>query len=153
DAGDDVTVECAGPDGTTVQLDGSGSSDVDGQALTFTWTSPSFPSGVTLSGTTPVVTTPPLPLGTHVITLTVADGVDGSAPDEVVVTVRDTTPPVLQLGGTALSLWPPNHVFESLDVSSFVVAASDSCDAAIDRDAAHFSAATSDEPENGTGDG
>jgi hypothetical protein len=148
DAGDDVAIECAGPQRTQVQLDGSGSSDPDGQALTFTWTSASFAGA--LSGPSPSVV---LPLGQHVITLEVADGADGSDTDEVVVTIQDTTPPVLEIGGTPLNLWPPNHSYHDVDVARFVLSVSDTCDESLDADDARFGEVTSDEPENGTGDG
>lgn len=149
DAGADLTRECAGPSGTRVQLDGTASSDADGQALTYTWTSPSFTSGP-VTGATPSVG---LPVGTHVITLEVADGVDGADTDEVTVVVGDTTPPVLRIGGTPLSLWPPNHSFWDVDINRYVLAASDSCDGSVDRYDVRWGEVTSDEPENGTGDG
>lgn len=87
DAGPDQTVECGGPNGSAVTLDGSVSSDPDGDALTYTWTW----NGGTASGVDPTLT---LPLGTHAITLTVDDGKDGTATDIVTITVRDTTAPV-----------------------------------------------------------
>jgi len=37
-AGPDQTVECTSPSGANVMLDGSASSDPNGDALTFTWT-------------------------------------------------------------------------------------------------------------------
>jgi hypothetical protein len=149
EAGGDQTVECAGPRGAGIQLNGAASSDADGQPLTFTWTSPSFRAGP-LTGSAPLVL---LPLGTHVITLEVADGVDGTDSDEVVVTVQDTTPPLLRVGGIPLTLWPPNHTLHDVAIERFVFAATDACDAELDRDDARFGRVTSDEPENGTGDG
>ncbi len=94
DAGPDQTVECAGPSGAEVTLDGSGSSDADSDSLTYSWTW----SGGTAAGVNPVVT---LPLGTHAVMLTVDDGRGGSATDTVQITVRDTTPPVTALRSIA----------------------------------------------------
>ncbi len=86
DAGADQTAECSGPAGSSITLDGSGSTDPDGDALTYTW-SGSFGSA---TGETAAVA---LPLGTYTITLTVDDGNGGIATDDVVVTVADTTAP------------------------------------------------------------
>jgi hypothetical protein len=63
-------------------------SDPDGDPVTLTW------SGVfgTASGPNLSVT---LPVGTHAITVTADDGIGGRASDTVVVTVADTTPPVI----------------------------------------------------------
>ena len=90
DAGTDQTV-AAGPDCTaTVALDGSESSDSDGDPLTYTWTwNGSFANGVS-----PTIQ---LPLGTTTITLVVNDGTEDSEPDEVDITVEDTTPPATQI--------------------------------------------------------
>jgi hypothetical protein len=82
-AGADQTVECAG---FLVTLDGSGSTDPDGHALTYTWTG-AFGNA---TGVNPTVT---LPLGTTAITLTVHDVEGESSIDTVNVTVEDTTPP------------------------------------------------------------
>jgi hypothetical protein len=85
-AGPDQTVSCSGPSGSSVTLDGSQSSDPDGDTITYTWTGPFG----TATGASPTVS---LPLGTHTITLTVDDGNDGTDTDTVEITVADTTPP------------------------------------------------------------
>lgn len=86
DAGDDQAVEQQGPAGAEVTLDGSRSSDPDGDTLTYAW---SGPFGAA-TGPSPAVF---LAAGTHVATLVVNDGTVDSSPDTVTVTVSDTTPP------------------------------------------------------------
>ncbi len=98
DAGADQTVECAGPGGTLVTVDGSNSTDPDGDSLTYTWTGPFPEGGGTVNGVQPIVT---LTMGSHTIQLVVSDGEFSSAPDSVVVTVPDTVPPAITLVGDA----------------------------------------------------
>ncbi|MDA0272307.1 MAG: HYR domain-containing protein [Proteobacteria bacterium] len=90
-AGTDQTVECANPSGTPVALDGSGSNDPNNDTLSYTWTGTS----ISATGPQPTVT---LGKGIHTITLTVSDGT-ASDTDEVVITIQDTTPPVLTIPG------------------------------------------------------
>ncbi len=80
DAGDDQSVTATGST-TSVTLDGTGSSDADGDELTYTWS-----NGAT--GATPTVQ---LADGTHTLTLTVSDG-EESDTDEVTITVVNTVP-------------------------------------------------------------
>ena len=108
DAGPDQTVEANTVGGAEVQLDGSGSSDPDGDALTYLWTwedangDPQHAAGVD-----PTIF---LPLGETAVSLVVKDGEFGSAPDTVAITVEDTTPPeVTGLAADPDTLWPPNH--------------------------------------------
>jgi beta propeller repeat protein len=82
-AGPDQEVAATSPQGALVTLDGSASSDPDGDPLTFTWTGP---FGI-LSG---AVVSAPVPVGTSEITLTVADAWGGSASDTLTVAVRAT---------------------------------------------------------------
>src|SRR5438093_2005683 len=95
-AGPDQTVECQSPNGATVTLNGTASSDPDGDPLTFTWTD----SFGTVLGPTSQVT---MPLGTHTVTLTVDDGKGGHASDTVKTTVADTKPPTVTAALTPLA--------------------------------------------------
>lgn len=97
DAGLDQNVEATSPAGASVTLNGAGSSDPDGDTLTYGWTG-SFGNA---SGATPTVS---LPLGSHSITLEVSDGKGGSATDAVNVTVQDTTAPTASLAVVAGTL-------------------------------------------------
>lgn len=96
DAGPDQTVECEGFSGTEVTLDGSASSDPNGDDLTYTW----YEGATIIAGPTasPAVQVT-LALGVHNITLEVDDGNLLTDTDEVTVTVEDTTPPVITLNG------------------------------------------------------
>lgn len=96
-AGPDQTLSCLAPGQTVaVQLNGTGSSDPDGDPLTYSWTEG---GSVLASGSTPTVT---LGIATHQITLTVNDGKGGSASDGVTIDVQqDTVPPTLSLVGAA----------------------------------------------------
>ena len=86
-------------------LVGSGS-DPDGDALTYEWRDESG----ALVGTTPSVALA-LPLGAHVLTLTVRDEAGAAVSDTAVATVVDTTPP-----GVALTV-PPGGFQFLLDVA------------------------------------
>lgn len=85
-AGPDQTLEATSPEGAAVILDGSASSDPEGDPLTFAWSTPVGDATVETASVT-------LPIGTHVVTLTVTDDKDASDTDTVTVTVEDTTPP------------------------------------------------------------
>jgi len=98
DAGADQSVFVGDP----VQLDGTGSSDPDGDPLSYAWSFASQPAGSTASLDDPAGATPsftPDAPGDYVIELVVSDGFDPSAPDSVTVSaaplVVANQPPVL----------------------------------------------------------
>lgn len=141
-AGVDQTIACSGPNGTSVTLDGSKSSDPDGDVLSFVWKD----EGGNVIGTTAIVQTT-VGLGTHTFTLTVTDpgGLSSSATTHV--TIGDTTAPALRVSLSPNLLWPPNH---NLVTITATVEASDSCDA---NPAVSLVSITSSEPDEGLGDG
>jgi len=98
DAGSDQNVST----GSLVTLDGSGSSDADGDSLTYSWSFTSVPdsSGATLSDSTVVNPTFTADLdGTYVISLVVNDGTEDSSPDTGTITAStDNSAPVANAG-------------------------------------------------------
>lgn len=140
-AGVDRVVECNGHNGTSVQLDGTASTDPDGDQLAFEWQGPFG----TATGAQPTVL---LPLGTHVIRMIADDGFGGVRVDEVVIEVVDTTPPEIRSAtATPSELWPPNHKMVPVEVT---VDVHDLCDPTP---TCRIVSVTSDEPLNGSGDG
>ena len=93
-AGPDATVNESSP----VILDGSGSSDPNGDTLTFLWTAP---AGISLSSTTaesPTFTTPSVTTDTVLtFSLIVNDGTDSSPADNVIITVSNNDAPVADI--------------------------------------------------------
>ena len=91
DAGPDQVVRTR----SLAQLDGSGSSDPDGDALSFAWMLVSQPVGSTAALRDPnaidASLIPDLP-GDYVIDLVVSDGLDSSTPDSVTITATDQAP-------------------------------------------------------------
>jgi hypothetical protein len=90
EAGNDITAECTSPTTTPVQLNGTASSDPDGDTITWSWSA----SGVSFDNPNSSTPTGQFPMGTTVVTLTVSDGIESDT-DQVSVTVDDTTPPVV----------------------------------------------------------
>jgi hypothetical protein len=93
----------AGPDqgvirGASVQLDGGGSRDPDGDPITHQWTLDKRPTGSTAALSDPKAVRPTFRAdvaGTYEVTLVVSDGSANSAPDlvRIVATPPDVTPP------------------------------------------------------------
>ncbi|HSS22168.1 MAG TPA: HYR domain-containing protein [Pyrinomonadaceae bacterium] len=91
--------------------------------------------------------------GPHPITVTATDGAGNHTNKVVNFTVLDNTPPTITLNGNVITLWPPNHQYETVNVSNLVAAASDNCDAGVGLSSVYIAKVTSDELENSKGDG
>lgn len=141
-AGASQNVGCAGLNGTALTLNGSGSSDPDGDVLSYVWKD----QGGNVIGSTAVVQLTLSP-GTQMFTLTVTDpgGLSSSATTQV--TIQDTTSPTLSVSLSPNSLQPPNHKLIPITAT---VSASDACSANV---AVRLVSITSNEPDNGLGDG
>lgn len=115
---------------TTASID-AGSYDPDGDPITLEQT----PAG-------------PYPLGATEVTLTVSDDKGLSDSCAATVTVLDQEPPVINnLAANPNVLWPPSHHMVTVAVTA---ESSDNCDAAP---TCRIVEVTSNEPENGLGDG
>jgi len=133
-------VELQDCNGATVMLDGSASYDPDGDPLTYRW---SWANG-SAEGSNPIIL---LPLGIHQITLTVDDGKGLTSTDTLTVTVVDTTPPDLKVIASPNVLWPPNHKYIPVNLTLLV---SDAC---VETTTVQLLNVTSNESDNGQGDG
>ncbi|MFL6388911.1 MAG: Ig-like domain-containing protein [Terriglobales bacterium] len=97
-AGANQSVECSVHNGTPVTLDGSASSDPDGDPLTFIWRDASG----NVVGTSSIMQVLAF-LGTSTFTLTVNDGRGGTSSATVSITIVDTVPPVITLPSRSLT--------------------------------------------------
>ncbi len=100
-APNDTPVANAGRDqgsirpGDLITLNGSASSDPDGQPLTYSWSFTSKPAGSTAALTNPTSSMPTFTLdlvGEYVVRLIVNDGMASSAPDSVIISTGNVAP-------------------------------------------------------------
>ena len=132
----DVTVSADAncqADVTPQQVD-NGSYDPDGDDITLSLS----PAG-------------PYTLGETDVTLTVDDGQESSS-CTATITVEDNTQPVVVANSDPIELWPPNHKYNTVDVSQCFVSISDNC-TALSMDDVYIAFVSSDEEENAQGNG
>lgn len=141
-AGANQNVGCTGRNGTAVTLNGSGSTDPDGNSLSYVWKDQ---NGAVVGTTANVQVT--LSPGTYTFTLTVTDPGGLSSTATTSITVQDTTSPTLTFALSPNSLQPPNH---KLALITATVNAADACSA---NTAVRLVSITSNEPDEGSGDG
>lgn len=127
---DDVTMECAAPGGTIVDIGTAVATD-------------SCDATVTITNDAPAL----FPLGDTIVTWTAKDDSNNSTTAMQTVTVEDTIPPDLTLALSPTTLWPPNHKLRTINAS---ITVSDICDA---NPVVRLSSVTSNELDNGIGDG
>jgi hypothetical protein len=138
---------------TVVTLSGD-VSDFDGDSLSYEWKEGGvvYCSGTmdTIAGGTPVMlpscVVSGLDLGSYTFSLQVSDGINDSISSEITVEVVDTTVPTLEPVASEYILWPPNHKMEDIIIEANAV---DNSGLPVTLDVV----ITSDEPDEGLGDG
>ena len=147
DAGTNWTMN----ENSAVMLNAGGSSDPDGDALSYSWTQVGGPVVVLTGGTTatPNLTTPFVGAGGTVLTFQVAvsDLYGGYASDTVVVNVQNANDPPLVSAArpTIACLWAPDHRLVSVGIAGV---SDPNNNATIT-----INSVSQDEPTNGQGDG
>ncbi len=92
--------------------------------------------------------------GTYTLTYNATDDSGNNAtPKTRTVIVVDTGAPVITVNSLAPSLWPANHKYVSFNVTDFVTGVTDSCNTSLGVSSVVVEKITSDEIENGNGDG
>lgn len=136
-AGPDQTLPCTCASGEAVALDGSASSDPDGDRLTYLWTW-SFGTAV---GVSPTVT---LAYGTSTVSLVVNDGTEDSAADAVDITVEDTAAPELALASDSVTVVLPSAGAAGAPVDVLAASGAEATDACCDAGVTLAPSGTSD---------
>ncbi len=90
-AGVDITVGTGEP----ITLDGSGSSDPDGNLVSYEWRAS---SGEDIKSANPILELDSLPIGVYIATLIVTDDQLNTATDTMTITVTEATAPVANAG-------------------------------------------------------
>jgi len=76
-----------------------------------------------------------------------------SSDHDGLVMYLDVVPPAITIAGSPGMLWPPNHKYATFSISDFVTSVSDGGAPGLSLADVFIVSVTSDEPENGNGDG
>jgi hypothetical protein len=149
DAGGPYAIESPA---TQVTLDGTGSSDPEGAAVTYQWTS-DCPGAVfddpTLAGPKLTATLPEQGGADCTVTLTVSDGqasASCSAPVHLEGPITNQPPDCSHAAASPGELWPPDHTYRAVAILGVTDPDGDPVTVAV-------TGITQDEPVNGPGDG
>lgn len=125
-----VTAECTSPTGTSVILGLASATDICDASLVLGNNAPGS-----------------FPLGSTVVQWFARDDSNNTGTANQVVTIVDTTPPTLSVTLSTSGMWPPNHRMVPVTAA---ITVSDVCDA---NPVVRLVSITSNEPDNGLGDG
>ena len=92
------------------------------------------------------------PVGTTVVTYTATDASGNTSSCSFEVTVNDVEPPVITVKDIKSSKWPPNHKYFEVAIEDYIISVEDNCTNLTVEDII-IDDVSSDEPQNGTGDG
>jgi hypothetical protein len=90
-------------------------------------------------------------IGTYTVTYTATDPSGNSASVTRTVQVRDTQAPVITVGAAPRVLWSPNHKYETIALSALGLSVNDQ--SGVNAQSVVITSVTSDEADNGLGDG
>lgn len=125
-----VTAECTGPTGTSVLLGLATATDICDASLVIGNNAPGS-----------------FPLGSTIVQWFARDDSLNTGTANQAVTIVDTTPPLLSVSLSQTSVWPANHKMVPITAT---ITVSDVCDAIP---TVRLVSITSNEPDNGLGDG
>ncbi|HEY0765264.1 MAG TPA: hypothetical protein VGD61_22990 [Pyrinomonadaceae bacterium] len=117
--------------------------------FSYAWTLDGNPVG----GNSPNVSIPTgsLSVGNHTVVVTTTGASCGSAMQTAILNVTGGTP-VINLITNSVSVWPPNHQYQTFNVSDFVSSATGGCSGNTDlTSSVVIQKVSSDEPENSSG--
>jgi hypothetical protein len=131
-----IATECTSPEGAFVQPGQATSSDIC--------------TAATVTGPQPGL----FPRGTTPVTYTSSDTTGNSASCDSTISVVDTTPPTISVGHPA-PLLPANHQYHTVSLDDCHIEIQDTCGGLLSPSTAHaeITCVTSNEPDNGHGDG
>jgi hypothetical protein len=150
---DDVVINIVDTAAPTINVIGANPLTVECHT---TFTDPGATATDTCAGSLPVNssgTVDPNTPGTYQIHYSASDGTHTATATRT-VNVVDTSGPTITINpNQQMSLWPANHKYQTVTVTDFVLSASDACDSTVNRSKVYIVKITSDEIENGNGDG